>query len=237
MLALAKEHCLLHPSWLLQSKHRRMNMDFSQLHTYTPPQCAPENTGYTYSLRWDLGAVEEFSISATLTSDSTQPRELTQNKAKLSLRTISVFLLLILFFGVWFWALLFLIQISMLAWHLSCFKTKPLGVLSQQFIRKHYRVRQICNASKLWNKHSFQVILFYQCLVLVSQLPLKKNPVVLMTHPHDSVAVRSVCILNWGGSYRGKTSLYAPLFSFLICFHIFCVIVPSCPFWLRISEI
>uniref|UniRef100_A0A3Q1JV22 SUN domain-containing protein n=2 Tax=Anabas testudineus TaxID=64144 RepID=A0A3Q1JV22_ANATE len=27
-----------------------MNMDFSQLHTYTPPQCAPENTGYTYSL-------------------------------------------------------------------------------------------------------------------------------------------------------------------------------------------
>ncbi|XP_074512809.1 SUN domain-containing protein 1 isoform X5 [Sebastes fasciatus] len=33
-----------------QSKQRRMNMDFSQLHTYTPPQCAPENTGYTYSL-------------------------------------------------------------------------------------------------------------------------------------------------------------------------------------------
>ncbi|XP_071060143.1 SUN domain-containing protein 1 [Pseudochaenichthys georgianus] len=31
-------------------KQRRMNMDFSQLHTYTPPQCAPENTGYTYSL-------------------------------------------------------------------------------------------------------------------------------------------------------------------------------------------
>ncbi|XP_041672740.1 SUN domain-containing protein 1 isoform X2 [Cheilinus undulatus] len=27
-----------------------MNMDFSQLHTYTPPQCAPENTGYTYAL-------------------------------------------------------------------------------------------------------------------------------------------------------------------------------------------
>ncbi|XP_053707671.1 SUN domain-containing protein 1 isoform X1 [Synchiropus splendidus] len=24
-------------------------MDFSQLHTYTPPQCAPDNTGYTYS--------------------------------------------------------------------------------------------------------------------------------------------------------------------------------------------
>nr|XP_040045922.1 SUN domain-containing protein 1 isoform X7 [Gasterosteus aculeatus aculeatus] len=31
-------------------KQRRMTMDFSQLHTYTPPQCAPENTGYTYSL-------------------------------------------------------------------------------------------------------------------------------------------------------------------------------------------
>ncbi|XP_041735135.2 SUN domain-containing protein 1 isoform X3 [Coregonus clupeaformis] len=29
---------------------RRMTMDFSRLHTYTPPQCAPENTGYTYSL-------------------------------------------------------------------------------------------------------------------------------------------------------------------------------------------
>uniref|UniRef100_A0A3B5QEI5 Sad1 and UNC84 domain containing 1b n=1 Tax=Xiphophorus maculatus TaxID=8083 RepID=A0A3B5QEI5_XIPMA len=33
-----------------ESKQRRMIMDFSQLHTYTPPQCAPENTGYTYSL-------------------------------------------------------------------------------------------------------------------------------------------------------------------------------------------
>lgn len=122
MSALAKAS-LLHPSWLLQSKHRRMNMDFSQLHTYTPPQCAPENTGYTYSLRWDLGAPEEFSISATLTGDSTQLRELTQNKAKLSLKTFSLFLLLILFFRVWYWAMLSLIQISMLAWHLSCFKT------------------------------------------------------------------------------------------------------------------
>uniref|UniRef100_A0A8C9V259 SUN domain-containing protein n=1 Tax=Scleropages formosus TaxID=113540 RepID=A0A8C9V259_SCLFO len=27
-----------------------MIMDFSRLHTYTPPQCSPENTGYTYSL-------------------------------------------------------------------------------------------------------------------------------------------------------------------------------------------
>ncbi|XP_041133670.1 SUN domain-containing protein 1-like isoform X2 [Polyodon spathula] len=27
-----------------------MTMDFSRLHTYTPPQCIPENTGYTYSL-------------------------------------------------------------------------------------------------------------------------------------------------------------------------------------------
>ncbi|XP_061079769.1 SUN domain-containing protein 1 isoform X2 [Conger conger] len=27
-----------------------MTMDYSHLHTYTPPQCAPENTGYTYSL-------------------------------------------------------------------------------------------------------------------------------------------------------------------------------------------
>ncbi|XP_036378606.1 SUN domain-containing protein 1-like isoform X4 [Megalops cyprinoides] len=27
-----------------------MTMDYSHLHTYTPPQCAPKNTGYTYSL-------------------------------------------------------------------------------------------------------------------------------------------------------------------------------------------
>ncbi|XP_041085293.1 SUN domain-containing protein 1-like isoform X2 [Polyodon spathula] len=27
-----------------------MTMDYSRLHTYTPPQCVPENTGYTYSL-------------------------------------------------------------------------------------------------------------------------------------------------------------------------------------------
>ncbi|XP_048847058.1 SUN domain-containing protein 1 isoform X4 [Brienomyrus brachyistius] len=27
-----------------------MTMDFSRLHTYSPPQCSPENTGYTYSL-------------------------------------------------------------------------------------------------------------------------------------------------------------------------------------------
>ncbi|KAJ8398742.1 hypothetical protein AAFF_G00419390 [Aldrovandia affinis] len=27
-----------------------MTMDYSRLHTYTPPQCTPENTGYTYSL-------------------------------------------------------------------------------------------------------------------------------------------------------------------------------------------
>ncbi|KAM9393294.1 SUN domain-containing protein 1 isoform 2-T2 [Pholidichthys leucotaenia] len=33
-----------------EPRRRRMNMDFSQLHTYAPPQCAPENTGYTYSL-------------------------------------------------------------------------------------------------------------------------------------------------------------------------------------------
>ncbi|XP_053550292.1 SUN domain-containing protein 1-like [Bombina bombina] len=25
-------------------------MDYSHLHTYAPPQCLPENTGYTYAL-------------------------------------------------------------------------------------------------------------------------------------------------------------------------------------------
>uniref|UniRef100_A0A673HVG3 Sad1 and UNC84 domain containing 1 n=1 Tax=Sinocyclocheilus rhinocerous TaxID=307959 RepID=A0A673HVG3_9TELE len=29
---------------------QRITMDFSRLHTYTPPQCTPDNTGYTYSL-------------------------------------------------------------------------------------------------------------------------------------------------------------------------------------------
>ncbi|KAJ7989345.1 hypothetical protein DPEC_G00303570 [Dallia pectoralis] len=35
---------------VLSPSNRRMTMDYSRLHTYTPPQCAPENTGYTYSL-------------------------------------------------------------------------------------------------------------------------------------------------------------------------------------------
>ncbi|XP_052409308.1 SUN domain-containing protein 1 isoform X5 [Carassius gibelio] len=29
---------------------QRVTMDFSPLHTYTPPHCTPDNTGYTYSL-------------------------------------------------------------------------------------------------------------------------------------------------------------------------------------------
>ncbi|XP_067238733.1 SUN domain-containing protein 1 isoform X6 [Chanodichthys erythropterus] len=29
---------------------QRITMDFSRLHTYTPPHCTPDNTGYTYSL-------------------------------------------------------------------------------------------------------------------------------------------------------------------------------------------
>uniref|UniRef100_A0A9J8C4K8 Sad1 and UNC84 domain containing 1b n=1 Tax=Cyprinus carpio carpio TaxID=630221 RepID=A0A9J8C4K8_CYPCA len=29
---------------------QRITMDFSPLHTYTPPHCTPDNTGYTYSL-------------------------------------------------------------------------------------------------------------------------------------------------------------------------------------------
>ncbi|XP_053193989.1 SUN domain-containing protein 1 isoform X2 [Scomber japonicus] len=41
-----------------ESKQRRMTMDFSQLHTYTPPQCAPENTGYTYSLSYSTAALD-----------------------------------------------------------------------------------------------------------------------------------------------------------------------------------
>ncbi|XP_048101481.1 SUN domain-containing protein 1-like [Alosa alosa] len=45
---------------VMEQWHRRMNMDFSPLHTYTPPQCAPDNTGYTYSLSssYSLAALE-----------------------------------------------------------------------------------------------------------------------------------------------------------------------------------
>ncbi|XP_045316646.1 SUN domain-containing protein 1 isoform X15 [Leopardus geoffroyi] len=32
------------------SQYETVTMDFSRLHMYTPPQCAPENTGYTYAL-------------------------------------------------------------------------------------------------------------------------------------------------------------------------------------------
>lgn len=34
-------------------RDQQPTMDFSRLHTYTPPHCTPDNTGYTYSLRWD----------------------------------------------------------------------------------------------------------------------------------------------------------------------------------------
>ncbi|XP_030157436.1 SUN domain-containing protein 1 isoform X13 [Lynx canadensis] len=35
---------------VLISEYETVTMDFSRLHMYTPPQCAPENTGYTYAL-------------------------------------------------------------------------------------------------------------------------------------------------------------------------------------------
>lgn len=61
-------------------------MDFSQLHTYTPPQCAPENTGYTYSLRWDPSAGQLRSalghLSNLLPVTASQLRELTRSKAE-----------------------------------------------------------------------------------------------------------------------------------------------------------
>ncbi|XP_059414827.1 SUN domain-containing protein 1 isoform X2 [Carassius carassius] len=45
------------PLVLTMSRHafrgkraQRVTMDFSPLHTYTPPHCTPDNTGYTYSL-------------------------------------------------------------------------------------------------------------------------------------------------------------------------------------------
>lgn len=33
-------------------------MDFSRLHLYNPPQCLPENTGYTYALRWESWTIK-----------------------------------------------------------------------------------------------------------------------------------------------------------------------------------
>lgn len=35
---------------MVKLRAQRITMDFSRLHTYTPPQCTPDNTGYTYSL-------------------------------------------------------------------------------------------------------------------------------------------------------------------------------------------
>lgn len=56
-------------------------MDFSQLHTYTPPQCAPENTGYTYSLSssYSTAALEfekEHNIAAVYESPRMSRRSL-----------------------------------------------------------------------------------------------------------------------------------------------------------------
>nr|XP_046270295.1 SUN domain-containing protein 1 isoform X6 [Scatophagus argus] len=63
------------------SERRRMTMDFSQLHTYTPPQCAPENTGYTYSLSssYSTAALEfekEHQIAAVYESPRMSRRSL-----------------------------------------------------------------------------------------------------------------------------------------------------------------
>ncbi|XP_051995698.1 SUN domain-containing protein 1-like isoform X3 [Xyrauchen texanus] len=35
---------------MVKLRAQRIAMDFSRLHTYTPPHCTPDNTGYTYSL-------------------------------------------------------------------------------------------------------------------------------------------------------------------------------------------
>ncbi|XP_067278063.1 SUN domain-containing protein 1 isoform X5 [Pseudorasbora parva] len=35
---------------MVKLRVQRITMDFSRLHTYTPPHCTPDNTGYTYSL-------------------------------------------------------------------------------------------------------------------------------------------------------------------------------------------
>ncbi|XP_051744571.1 SUN domain-containing protein 1 isoform X2 [Ctenopharyngodon idella] len=35
---------------MVKRRAQQITMDFSRLHTYTPPHCTPDNTGYTYSL-------------------------------------------------------------------------------------------------------------------------------------------------------------------------------------------
>lgn len=54
-------HCFLPTSavWL-----EGVTMDFSWLHMYTPPQCVPENTGYTYALRWACSRSAVIPVSA-----------------------------------------------------------------------------------------------------------------------------------------------------------------------------
>ncbi|KAJ3600693.1 hypothetical protein NHX12_031671 [Muraenolepis orangiensis] len=58
----------------MQSKRRR-TMDFSHLHTYTPPQCAPDNTGYTYSLRTVRSRKQQSSAQTLSLSQMDTPRK------------------------------------------------------------------------------------------------------------------------------------------------------------------
>ncbi|XP_063127532.1 SUN domain-containing protein 1 isoform X10 [Rattus norvegicus] len=49
-----------------------VNMDFSRLHTYTPPQCVPENTGYTYALRMSRRSLRLITTTAAYSSGDGQ---------------------------------------------------------------------------------------------------------------------------------------------------------------------
>uniref|UniRef100_A0A8C2CTI9 Sad1 and UNC84 domain containing 1 n=1 Tax=Cyprinus carpio TaxID=7962 RepID=A0A8C2CTI9_CYPCA len=64
-------------------------MDFSRLHTYTPPQCTPDNTGYTYSLSSSYStAALEFEKEHQINPVYDSPR---MSRRSLRLRTSSGF--------------------------------------------------------------------------------------------------------------------------------------------------
>jgi len=55
-VAVVFEVCSSHLVWSSQ-RAQRITMDFSPLHTYTPPHCTPDNTGYTRAIPIHSGEV------------------------------------------------------------------------------------------------------------------------------------------------------------------------------------
>uniref|UniRef100_A0A8C2CS70 Sad1 and UNC84 domain containing 1 n=1 Tax=Cyprinus carpio TaxID=7962 RepID=A0A8C2CS70_CYPCA len=74
---------------MVKLRAHQITMDFSRLHTYTPPQCTPDNTGYTYSLSSSYStAALEFEKEHQINPVYDSPR---MSRRSLRLRTSSGF--------------------------------------------------------------------------------------------------------------------------------------------------